>query len=243
MKKPSKKDTSALVLLQDRQISASVELTKLQAAALHQLDTLARLNREAPVRAILVGLTLHKIKAVLKRGEFIPWIKQHVKGRGYVQCTYYMRLAVAFAEKTRVTKPEILAIAGDQTELAIEPADDTARRMMEKITKFVGESNLSELLDRYRIKETKKLGGAREGNDSEDVPEETDPEELYEQARDAIGAVLTSAEELLIRDNRLQHLAGHPEEIRGVVESLRRLAERVEAAAQLQLNPETEKSS
>jgi len=43
--------------------------------------------------------------------------------------------------------------------------------------------------------------------------------------------VILQAESLLLKENRLQHLSGHPEEIAGVVISLRELADKVEAAA------------
>ena len=70
-------------------------------------------------------------------------------------------------------------------------------------------------------------------------PASQNPEQLYLLARDEIGSVLDRAEALFIKENRLQHMAGHPEEIRGVVDGLRALADKVDAAAKplLRKNP------
>jgi len=71
-----------------------------------------------------------------------------------------------------------------------------------------------------------------------------DEEQLYLVARDEIGGFLTQGETLLLKENRLQFLASHPEEVRGVVTSLRALADKVEAAAKPlleKLNPKTAK--
>lgn len=50
-------------------------------------------------------------------------------------------------------------------------------------------------------------------------------------ARDQIGGAIETVERVTVKENLLQHLTEHPEELAGVVESLRRVADQVEKAA------------
>jgi hypothetical protein len=232
---PKNTKTSALVVLSDRELTYSEQqLPKLQAAALAQIAQIRSLERESAARAILAGLTLHRVKHSVKFGQFMPWLKTNVKGTGYAQCNFYMRLASCFVEKCHVKKPDLLALPGDQTSLAIDGQGEVEGRMLlTKLSEFVGQRSLNELLDKHGIKTATKLGGARETNsDDQDNPESApSAEDLYLQSRDEIGSVLARAETLLLRENRLSHLAGHAEEIQGVVSTLRELADKVASAA------------
>ena len=234
MSKTDNKNTHALAILGDRALSYDqAMLPKIQAATLQQIAEVQRLGRERAARALLAGLGLCRVKASLKHGQFQAWLKAHVKV-GLVSCNNYMRLALAFVEKSGVSKPDLLALPGDQTSLAIDAGDDAQRRFFAKLEKFVGQSSLSELLAKHDIKGQPKLGGARlpdgQDDESDDAPP-ADPEALYLTARDEIGSSIERMERLLISENRLQYLAGHPEEIRGVVESLRDLTTKLETAA------------
>ena len=223
------KNSSALVVLSDPQICTSgANLEKLQHAAISQLTQIRQLESESALRALVVGFAFHRIKASVKHGEFMPWIKANVDSAGHRQANYYMRLAVAFTEVARVSKVEILAAPEDGS--ALTTADDVAKRFMAKAAKFVGAKSLNELLREHGIKDAAQLGGAREQTPAEiDAP--ADAEQLYLFARDEIGSAITRCEQLFLTENRLQHLAGHPEEIRGAVEGLRQLADKVEKAA------------
>lgn len=229
----SKKQTSnALVVLGDKELTYSQEqLPKLQTAALQQISQIRQLEREGAARAVLAGLTLHRVKASVKFGQFLPWLKANVKGVGYAQCNFYMRLASVFVEKMHVRKPDILALPGDQTNLALDDANGEARVFFAKLSDFVGERSLNELLDKYDIKSAPKLGGAREPAADDTPTEPPTPDQLYLQARDEIGSVISRAETLFLHENRLQYLVGHPEEIKGVATSLRALADKIEDAA------------
>jgi hypothetical protein len=222
----SKPQTSALAVLSDRQNCTPVQISKLQSVAIQQLAMVKGLERDAALRAILVGLTLHRIKASLAHGEFMPWIKAKVQGAAYRQCNYFLKLAAVFVEKTRVTRPEFLALPGDQTDLAIKPADAQARRFMDKATKFVGEASLNELLDEHRIKDTKKLGGRRDAGDS--APAKIDPERVAEMKREEASEWLARAQQLFVEENIFQHLK--PDERKTVVESLEAIAAKARAA-------------
>jgi hypothetical protein len=221
--------STALVLLSDPQISVAVDILKLQSITLKQIKLIAQMERDGALRAIIVGIALHRIKASVNHGEFMPWIKENVEGAGYNQANYYMRLALAFTDRACVTMPELLSLPVDGTEFALDSADAFARRFLEKAQNFVGDRSLNELLREHGIKDAAPRGGARERGLG--APVVVDPEQLYLFARDEIGLTLQRAESLFLTENRLQFLVGHPEEIRGVVESLRNLADKVEAAA------------
>jgi hypothetical protein len=226
--------TSALVVLQDRELTYTQEqLPKLQTAALAQIAMVRQLEREGAARAIMAGLTLHRVKASLKRGEFLPWIKGSVKGVGYAQCNFYMRLAGVFVGKAKVSKPDLLALPGDQTELALDGGEGQARDFFAKLSRFVGECSLNELLDKHGIKTASKLGGLREtGDNGEDAaPALVDPEILRSQSMDEIGSAWERTRTLLIKENRLQHFVGRPEDIQAIVTGFRSLADEIERAA------------
>jgi hypothetical protein len=62
-----------------------------------------------------------------------------------------MRLATVFIERTRATKPEMLALPGDQTSLDL--ADNHhGKQLAAKLATFVGELSLNELLIKHGIK-------------------------------------------------------------------------------------------
>lgn len=222
MSKSDTKNTTALAILGDRSLSYDqAMLPKIQEATLQQLAEVNRLGRERAARALLAGLGLCRVKASLKHGQFQPWLKAHVKV-GLVSCNNYMRLALAFVEKAGVSKPDLLALPGDQTNLAIDESDEAQRRFFAKLEKFVGQSSLSELLEKHGIKGQPKLGGARlpEGQDddeSADTPP-ADPEALAAQKREELSRWVEEGHRLLITENACQHLA--PEDVRGFATGL-----------------------
>jgi hypothetical protein len=224
-------NSHSVALLADKQVIAhSDALADLQNATLAQLKLLRGLRREEALRSLLVGAALLRIKASLDRGTWMPWVQTNITDFGQRYVNYLMRLALAFFEKSRIEKSELLALPGEQLDLAVEGKEGAQRRFLEKAMKFVGQLSLAELLEKYGIKETKKLGGAREpGEKTPSLP--ATAEQMYLQSRDEIGGAIERAENLLLKENILQHLAGHPEEIRGVVDALRSLASKVEAAA------------
>lgn len=217
MSKSDTKNATALAILGDRSLSYDqAMLPKIQEATLQQLAEVNRLGRERAARALLAGLGLCRVKASLKHGQFQPWLKAHVKV-GLVSCNNYMRLALAFVEKAGVSKPDLLALPGDQTNLAIDESDEAQRRFFSKLEKFVGQSSLSELLEKHGIKGQPKLGGARlpEGQDED---ESADHEALAAQKREELSRWVEEGHRLLITENACQHLA--PEDVRGFATGL-----------------------
>lgn len=225
-----KKHTSALVLLNDREITTTnaAELEALKSSTIAQLNEIRRLDRETSARWVVVGCYLLRVRYSMKHGQFIPWIEANAPFK-IRACNYAMRLAQVFIDRARVTKPDLLALPGDQSTFQFD-APVAAEGFLKKLADFVGSMTLAQLLDKYDIKPSAALVGAAKDDNEPPAPPPT-PEQLYQQSRDEIGSVISRAESLLLSENRLQYLIGHPEEIRGTAKSLRDLAEKVEAIA------------
>lgn len=228
----SKKTETALGLVQGAPLTDKAQLAKFQSRTAEQLALIQTTEHGNVVRRLFVGLALHSIKASMKHGEWLPWLKKNAKGNSYRQTAYMMSAALAFVEEARVAKPELLAITSGETSLDLDTKNGATRKIAAAAEKFVGELTWGELLDKHGIKDAKKLGGARTPGASDKAGTVPDEEQLYLFARDEIGGVITRAEELLVKENRLQFLARNPDEVRGVVTSLRALADRVEKAAE-----------
>ena len=143
--------SSELVVAQDG-------LTQLEDAAISQVLAVARSQRFTAQGAILAGITLHRVKASLPHGQFGPFLAQKLAkltfwtpGYAKVCASYYMRLATVFIERAKVTKPDILALPGDQTTLTLGDSHE-ARALVGKLEKFVADCSLDELLIKYGIK-------------------------------------------------------------------------------------------
>ena len=201
--RPTKK--AALVVLSDSaNYHRPVDISTLQAVAIQQIAQIRLLERESALRAVLCGFALHRIKATLKHGQFLPWIKNDLKGAGRSQANNYMRLAAVAVEKTRATKPELLAIPGDQTELSLDTAEGYAGRMMEKLTKFVGQKSLNELLRDHGIKDGKKPTKPDDDTDDDGEGEtektEPDPEVTAQIWREGISEWIESGRYQLLEE-------------------------------------------
>jgi hypothetical protein len=217
----SESKRAALAVLEEDQISTAGPISKLQAVAIEQFSKIPVIEREAALRAIFAGLTLHRIKASIP-GKFSKWISEMLPrvtswtpATARKNSSFYMRLAtVAIAETGATT--ELLALSGDQAELSLEPTDAGARRFVDKLTKFVGDKSLNELLREHGIKDAKALGGKREKAEADAAP--IDPEQLAAQSREELSAWHEQGRQLLITDNVCSHLSA--DEIRAFDESL-----------------------
>ncbi|MFA6962415.1 MAG: hypothetical protein WC205_16795 [Opitutaceae bacterium] len=174
--------TKALLIAEGFALTQPKQVADLQQKAVAQLMAVTELENKAALGAVISGLTLKRVKASLKHGEWISWQSEirQVEPAGddlrskthrgaflpsIRQCAYYMRLAEVFVDKTKVQLPELLALPGDQ--LSLDMADSAqARAFAEKLKTFVGDQSLNDLLDRHRIKERKDIVGetAKGGN-------------------------------------------------------------------------------
>jgi hypothetical protein len=216
----SNANRTALLVLADKTITAQGDqLAQLQRSAVAQLAAVPQMERQAAAHAILAGMSLHRVKASLPHGEFGKWLKQIPTGGGNAedqkrtsgsflnvterQCQFYMKLATTFVAKAKVTAPDVLALPGDQTQLALEGGEGEARVFFSKLSKFVGSKSLNELLAEHEIKTGKKLGGKREaGETDEDAPPAVPTaEDLAAQAKTELSDWLEQGRQLLITDN------------------------------------------
>ncbi|MBL9187901.1 MAG: DUF3102 domain-containing protein [Opitutaceae bacterium] len=229
MPKPDKSNAAALALINTSLEKAA--LARLQRGVIEEIRIADSAEGEISARRIVIGLALHRIKATLKHGEWLPWFKKSVIGTGYRNCAYAMRLAQAFVEKAQPAQAELAALPGDTASLAVLDQKGDAKKFLKRLKDFVGDKSFAELLDEHGLKDAPKLGGPRP-RAVEQAAQAPDAEQLYLFAREEIGGMIQRAEEMLVTENLLQHLARHPDEVRGVVESLRALADKAEAAAE-----------
>jgi hypothetical protein len=153
-----------------------------------------RLRGEEALRGLLVGMALVRIKHSMPHGTFGPWVQENITAFGDRWASYLMRLGLAFAEKAKVTKPELLAIPGDQTELALDTMEGAQRRFVEKAVKFVGELSLNELLIKYGIK---AVGVKTELTKAEATEQKVDFYAEVAERVDGFRALVTSRESLM----------------------------------------------
>jgi hypothetical protein len=233
----SAKTSTALAVVSDQEIASAAPVEQLKAVAVREFYRVAQSEQENALRAILLGLTLHKIKASLAHGEFTPWVKNHLaasdqkrtevrfwsSGTASRNAQYFMRLALVAVAATDATKPELLALPGDQAELHLDTTAAEAHHFMAKLGRFVGERSLNELLREHGIKDSKPTGGRRERTAAQADAEPITPERLAAQAREELSEWCELGRQLLITDNVCSHL--QPEEVRAFYDGLHSMLE------------------
>lgn len=179
------------------------QLARFQKATIEALRFIEKSDIVTTRRKVVIGFALHCIKASVKHGAWLPWLKANVQGKAYAQVNYYMRAATACAEKMKLGAPDLLTLP--QTKINALTLDVKADdHFHAKVAKFCGELTFNELLDKHGIKETKKLGGARTAGDATAAP--IDPEELAANTREELGAYIAQGRQLLIEENICQRL-------------------------------------
>lgn len=147
---------------------------------LKKLEAIDRAESQAVFLALQVGVLLWQIKAQIKHGEFKGWIAEHVSGRSYRSCAYYMKLALAFVEKAKPSEAVVQALPGlDLDASKLKPTDTSAREAMEK---FAGGRSLTELLIKHGIKGVGLKAELTEGEAPPPVTAGEQLELLWEQA-------------------------------------------------------------
>jgi hypothetical protein len=158
----------ALTVIASPELRApAAEIDQLKEAAIAQCAAITDLEGKAAIGGILAGMTLHRVKASLKHGEFGPWLNQISTSGGnlkikHSQASNYMRLALVFIEKADAQKFEMMALTGGGELLDLTETSQ-GQSLASKLQKFVGDSSLNELLVKYNIK-----GVTREGDEPAD---------------------------------------------------------------------------
>lgn len=175
------KQSAALAVFTAHPIAADGR-AKIIEAAKAQLETLVSHRKQAPYRAIALGLLLHQLKAGCKHGEWMPLYEQILKSSKFVTTetarTYasqYMRLALTFLTEADAAKPEFITLCGSKAEMSLDAGNATEKALAGKLEKFIADRSLDELLSDYDLRNAaankrRKLGAA----DSETGPDEAE---------------------------------------------------------------------
>jgi hypothetical protein len=119
------------------------------------------MEKTTALKAIVLGITLWRVRFALPHGQWVGWQAEHLAA-SKSQVNYIMRLAVVFLLKSRATRVELRALPCDSTTLA--PGDELSRALLARLEKFVGECSLNELLVKHGIKGvTRDTGDENEG--------------------------------------------------------------------------------
>lgn len=222
-------EISTALVVADARLTKKNQLASFQKKTAKQVALIGKTEKDNVTRRLFVGLALHVIKESLPFGEWTPWTEKHVLTEtSQRQMHYMMSAAAVWIEKTGVDKPEVAALPGGNFSLKLK--DGPGKKLVASAIEFVGVRTWGELLAEEEIKDgTPTLGGARPKPTKKGKAPSA--EQLYLFARDEIGTAIESVERVLVKENLLQHLADHPEEVAGVVDSLRKVADDVEKAA------------
>lgn len=157
MAKPAKHALTVLAQ-PDLRVTQQDDLKKFSAAAVEQCRAVTRHEAHAAAGAVLAGLALHRVKASLQHGEFGGWIAEKLANANFwtpatakLNASYYMRLALAFADKVRADRDMLLALPSDATSLELADTEG-GRKLAAALEKFVGAHSLTELLIKHGIK-------------------------------------------------------------------------------------------
>lgn len=228
----SKPDRHALALIDDPKFAVEKsQLGSLQKRAIAQLAAINQGHIQLAGYAVFAGITLCRLKKSMPHGEFRRWLAQMSASGGHLaapkktQANYYMQLAEKFHAKHKVQLPALLALPGDQTALDLGDSHPS-RDLVVKVTKFVGDCSLNELLDRHGIRAKKALGGARKAGAS-DKAAVLDPDDLEQQAAEEIGGGFVHLEGAL--EQNAQYLRDKTL-IRGIQESHEKIGRTIKAA-------------
>jgi hypothetical protein len=227
----SKDETSsgAIVTISGALLTNKQQLARFQKSTAKQIGLIARDEKMTGVRRLFIGLALHIIKESLDHGEWTPWTEKHVLTvTSQRQMHYMMAAAEVWVEKSGINKPQVAALPSGKFSLKLR--DGAQGKLIKAATEFIGDLTWGELLAEHEIREgAPALGGARPHGKGK--AKKQSAEQLYLFARDEIGTAIDSLERVIVKENLLQHMVAHPEEVAGVVESLRRVADQVEEAA------------
>ncbi len=111
--------------------------------------------------SVTVGMALRAAKELIKKGMYEQWVAAEFPTFSERQAQYYGKLADVFL---RETGGSLALPPPSEYGSFLMRADQDSGRFAEAVRAFVGEMNMAELLDKYRIKPKKEKGGFRPGN-------------------------------------------------------------------------------
>jgi hypothetical protein len=134
-------------------------------------------------RAIFVGTALLMVKESLQHGQFGPWLEKNIDDLGRRQVAYYMKLALAALEETRVDQKALAALPVGEIESALTISKGPAGEFRKSVDAFVGDSSLADLLAEYCGKAKGGKKSKRSGGSDESAPADESVHEVTVQDR------------------------------------------------------------
>ncbi|MFA6168790.1 MAG: hypothetical protein WC700_19355 [Gemmatimonadaceae bacterium] len=156
---------------------------KLKARTLKEVSAVFKLEKQAAAGAIIAGFNLHRTKASLPHGKFVPFLEKELAAAGgwsagtaTKNASFYMRLATAFYEKAGLKQVDVItALDGNKT---------TGKALRASLEKFVGDQSLTELLIKHGIKGVGLKTALGNGDDDQGGGDgDLTPAQKAEQAR------------------------------------------------------------
>lgn len=110
---------------------------------------------------VTIGMALRAAKELIRKGMYEKWVEAEFPGFSERQAQYYGKLADVFM---RESGGALMLPPPSEYGSFLMRADTDSGQFAEAIKSFVGDCNMAELLDKYRIKPKKPKGGFRPGN-------------------------------------------------------------------------------
>lgn len=177
----------ALTILESDEISTGGgNLETFAEQALAELDAIRHMETGAALRALRFGVVIYQAKAAAKHGQFMKWQQATFKGAAKSQCNYYMRLAAAFVEKTKLDLQGVLALPAAQGELVPAKQTGAARTVLAAAIDYIDGRSLNECLADEGIKAKKKPVKRGGGSATDDKPDDVVPEQTVQERFNAI---------------------------------------------------------
>jgi hypothetical protein len=210
-------------------------VAKLTAAIGVEFQAIRQLQREDAARFTILGSMLLRLKHSLPaRGGFQAVAQKIIcDATGWTPATALknaslaMRLAMTFIEKAKVSKPDLLALPGDQ--LTLDVGDNhPAQRFLSKLSTFVGELTRTELLIKHGLTGVGLKTELTDGNGDESGDELTDEQRAQFAREQAWLETWTATQQLrasLTEPDKLQLISDpkHFEQLKAEVVELNKL--------------------
>ena len=110
---------------------------------------------------VTIGMALRAAKEIIRKGLYEGWVASEFPGFSERQAQYYGKLADVFM---RESGGSLMLPPPSEYGSFLMRADADSGQFAEAVRAFVGDCNMAELLDKYRIKPKKAKGGFRPGN-------------------------------------------------------------------------------
>jgi len=188
-----------------------------------EFDWIESAQKMIPLRVVLLGIVLAQIQQSLNRGQWLPYIKAHLRGK--TSFAYRaMDIGRACVAEAKLQLPQLVALRQLQLDGKPSRKRDDAQKTLKKMERWIAARTFAELRAAYSDRQC-ALGGAR----NRPAKAVIDLDALKAMKREEAAGLIERARSLLLRENILQYLA--PPEVKNFVENFHDLAVELKAAA------------